>query len=114
MSYLNEEERKELQARLSSTDISLHDLRMAFYGGQVGRSLLTENDNIRAYLQSKTGLTVDSLRDLWRAYLISQGIADQSSLEDMMKVFFAGDDLDPITNTQGTIIGFPFGYTYAS
>lgn len=81
-------ERAELQQNLSSTVLSLHDLRQAYYGGK-GYTSLSDTDNIRAFLQAQTGLTtVLSMHDLWRAYAVSQGVTNQASLGDMMKVLF--------------------------
>ena len=67
-----------------ATNFSLHDLRIAYYGGKV-----SQQDAIRAFLQSQlSNTTTQSLNDLWRLYFIFKGATNQVSLGDMAKDFF--------------------------
>lgn len=102
----------EVQALQSITGIttgapSLHDLRTAYYGGKV-----SQNDAIRAYLQSQLGNTsIQSLTDLWRLFFIFKGVTNRVSLGDMARDFFTNVGFSPavvIPNIQvkvGTFIG---------
>ncbi len=86
MTYLNQAERTELQARTGLSVYSLADLRASFYG----RSL-SQTDGVRAYLSSQLSLTTGHYEtsDLWRRYFISRGVTNQTSLSDMAKTFFS-------------------------
>lgn len=72
---------------LTNANFSLYDLRKLFYSGD--NKSVSQNDAIRAYLQSQLGnTTTQSLNDLWRLFFISKGVTNQVSLSDMARYFF--------------------------
>lgn len=76
-------ERNALQTKLSSTTLSLADLRHAFYGNGAQSTV------IRQYLMSQLGVTgYLATNDLWRSFFVSKGVSNQTSLSDMAKIFF--------------------------
>lgn len=122
VNYLGTLERTDLQADIPSSINSIHDLRELYYKGKLGLSGTAdrqETEIIRSFLLVQTGVSgIRSIRDLWVLYLQAQGVSYRPSLGDMLKEFFDTSDglagNPAITNTLGTIIGFPFGLTYAS
>jgi hypothetical protein len=85
--YLNQLEKAELQRQTSSTVDDVTDLRENFYGSQVGTTGTTA-DKIRRYLVAQTGSAAIALNDLWRAFMIQQGVINVTSLTDMFIDFY--------------------------
>lgn len=82
--------KQSLQAKESSTMVSLGDLERAYFSSTPS----SRNDGIRAFLQSQTGLTaVQSLGDLWRQYFLGKGIQNKVSLTDMANDYFTTQTL---------------------
>lgn len=103
ITYINQSEQDYIRNATGSTLYSLSDLRKLFYTqGTLG--LLSNNDGIRAYLQSQTGSTLFSIVDLWRLFLVSEGIANQVSLGDMLKEYWTTESTSRILLETGDFL----------
>lgn len=85
--YLSNLEKLELQRQTGSTTDELTNLRENFYGTQVG-STGTTADKIRRYLATQTGSAAVALNDLWRTFMVQQGVVNVTSITDMFIDFY--------------------------
>ena len=71
---------------------SINNQRIVFYNSKSGATERHVPQAEIAFLKYKTGLSLNSANDLWRAYLVGLGYTNQSSLTQMKYSFYCGND----------------------
>ena len=83
--YLRKELIEKYRTLTGLTSDSLSDLKIAYYQDQLSSTDISVNTLERQWLEGELGYSLESMHDLWRAYLIAQGVVEVQSLGDMLK-----------------------------
>ena len=86
---LNELETACLASKLGVFNKSLSELKQMYYASQTGDFTQSVSSNIITFLKEQTGKhQINNVNELWRAYMIKEGITDSQSLGQMFREFW--------------------------